>query len=229
MSKKLKRFFENYLKSSHRTTPVRSPFSHSSYYSSGQVENGKWKELTDLYNTTYRTHHGEEGFREVMYSEPLNIMVWKTKEEAFDEDCVLTFGIKAARGFRKDYRFIDMSIPGAGRLAASEEEADEVIENPIEAIKDIRPEYARNLGTIPIETREAVNEAVKKELNEVLDRNVKVKLSESQNKKARKLLRKRQIEEDLTNIENALIDLCARQLRNRKNISKQEKRMIARE
>lgn len=237
---KLKRLVESYLKSSYRTTPVRSPFSQTNYYSGGRVSggSGSWMDLTELYNTTYRTHYEEDGFDQVLYNEPLNIMVaWpKNDAEAFnqiDEDCVATFGLKTARGFKKDYRFTDMSIPGAGRVAMSEEQANQIIEEPFDSLREVRPQYTRNLGETPIERideseekaeeenirlaiQRKMSEMVHTELEEVLSgrRDFEIRLTEDESGFARRALRYRQLhEEDMTRLEDATIDVLAKRLR----------------
>jgi len=64
---------------------------------------------------------------------------------------VITFGLKTARGFGKDYRFLDHSIPGAGKVSCSPALADAFMTEPYEHIAEVRPEYMRNLGQFPIE------------------------------------------------------------------------------
>jgi len=250
---KLKRLFENYLKSSYRTTPVRSPFSHASYYSGSQyAEKGGWTNLTDLYNTTYRTHYedSEGGFEKVLYNEPLNVqLVWtKDDAEAFkhvDKKCIVTCGLKAARGFRKDYRFLDMSIPGAGKVAIDRETASRLVSDPFDVLREIRPEFCRNLGQIPVEqpkTREEVNEmlteskSTQKNIHSViceeLDmflsdyRDSKVELTEQESSDVRKQLRKKQLDQDLSRIGDALVDVTVKQLRKEGKLSEIEKQII---
>jgi hypothetical protein len=245
---KLDLLVENYLDSSYRTTPVRSPFSQINYYSGGRVSGGgaSWKEYTDLYNTTYRTIYEEDGFERVMYNEPLNMMVmWPLEEaEAFshiDEDCVVQLGLKTARGFAKDYRFLDQSIPGAGKIALSEADAEELIEDPFNAIREVRPQYSTNLGEVPVERidesketgerldiRRKVLGVIQDELDGELDRNLDLRLDEEESKTARKAIRYRQINEsDLTRLEDALLDSCARQLQTEGQVSKQEYKELA--
>jgi len=240
----LKRLVESYLKSSYRTTPVRSPFSQTNYYTGGRVSggSGSWMDLTELYNTTYRTHYEEDGFDKVLYNEPLNIMVTWPKDDAeafsqIDEDCVATFGLKTARGFKKDYRFTDMSIPGAGRVAMSEEQANGIVEDPFDSLREVRPAYTRNLGETPIERideseekdeeedeeqnirlaiQRKMSELVHSELEEVLSgrRNFEINLTEEENGLARRALRYRQLhEDDMSRLENVTIDVLARRLR----------------
>ena len=231
----LKRLVESYLKSSYRTTPVRSPFSQTNYYSGGRVQGGgSWMDLTELYNTTYRTHYEKDGFDKVMYSEPLNLMVAWPKEEAegfshIDEDCVATFGLKAARGFKKDYRFLDMSIPGAGKVAISEEDADQIVESPFEILREVRPTYTRNFGETPVERIDestqkgerklqkrlhgVIREEVDKVVSEISRTESQLSLTESENSKVRRLLRRAQLNENMPRFMDALIDNCAEKLR----------------
>lgn len=252
---KLKRLFESYLKSSYRTSPVRSPFSHGNYYPEGYVDSGQngWIELTELYNTTYRSFHESEVFDRVLYNEPLNVMVMDLKEgldennregfEHVDTNCVVQLGLKTARGYGKDYRFLDMSIPGAGKVAVSKEQGKTIVEEPMKALREIRPEFMRNFGEVPVETsggEETVNEVLTEEtarkvhrlVTEELDKLLSEKrkhvfdFSRSQNKKIRKQLRKRQLNEELSKIEDALIDVCVRQLREGGRFSNVEKSVI---
>lgn len=246
---KLKRLVENYLKSSYRTTPVRSPFSQTNYYTGGRVSggSGSWMDLTELYNTTYRTHYEEDGFDKVLYNEPLNIMVTWPKEEAeafnqIDEDCVATFGLKTARGFKKDYRFTDMSIPGAGRVAMSEEQANGIIEDPFDSLREVRPSYTRNLGETPIERidesekedekeeeenirlaiQRKMSELVQSELEKVLSerRAFEIALTEEESGIARQALRYRQLHEnDMSRLEDTTVDVLAKRLRNSTSVS----------
>lgn len=244
----LKRLVESYLKSSYRTTPVRSPFSQTNYYSGGRVQgNGSWMDLTELYNTTYRTHYEEDGFDKVMYSEPLNLMVAWPKEEAegfshIDEDCVATFGLKAARGFKKDYRFLDMSIPGAGKVAVSEENANQIVESPFESLREVRPAYTRNFGETPIERIDesaqkgkrklqkklhgVIREEVDKIVSEISRSKSQLSLTESENSKVRRLLRRAQLNENMPRFMDALIDNCAEKLREGAKISDIEQVLI---
>lgn len=239
----LNKLVENYLKSSYRTTPVRSPFSQGNYYSSNYVTGGgsrSWLDLTDLYNSTYKTHHMNEGFDRVMYNEPLNIMVMWPKDdaEAFDhieEDCVAQFGLKTARGYRKDYRFLDQSIPGAGKVAMSEEQAEKLVEEPFESLREVRPTYTRNLGETPVEridesqgkdVHRRLHKMVRKEINRQLNRDHELKLNEEERKKARECIRKLQLEENLSRFEDALSDVCAKQLRESRKVSETEAKLI---
>jgi len=248
--KNLKRLVERYLKSSYRTTPVRSPFSQTNYYSGGRVQgNGSWMDLTKLYNTTYRTHYEEDGFDKVMYSEPLNLMVAWPKEEAegfshIDEDCVATFGLKAARGFKKDYRFLDMSIPGAGKVAVSEEDADQIVESPFEILREVRPTYTRNFGETPVERIDESNQTgeqglelqrklhkiIRKEvdnvISEVSQTQNQLDLTESENAKLRRKLRQAQLGNDIPRFIDAMIDNCAEKLREDSEISGVEQILI---
>lgn len=214
---------------------------------------GPWKELTELYNTTYRSFHENEVFEEVLYNEPLNVLVMTLKEgleegdkkdfEHVDTNCVVQLGLKTARGYGKDYRFLDMSIPGAGKIAVSREDGERIVEEPFEALREIRPEFMRNFGEVAVENpdgAEAVNEVlteetarkvhrlVTEELDDVLSekRNQRFNLSEKQNAEIRKLLRRRQLNEELSKIEDALVDVCARQLREGDKLSEIEKSLI---
>ncbi len=239
--KDLQKLFENYL----RSTPVRSPFSQTNYYSGGNVDGGSFQDLTDLYNSTYRTHYkgvseGEEedrrGFSRVMYSEPLNVLVAYPREgaERFEEqlnqgECLVKFGLKAARGFRKDYRFLDHSIPGAGKLAVDEETADRIIEEPFKAIREVRPKYTRNFGETPVEridesVQRQVNGLVREELDQMLSESIDVNFDNP--KRLCKLIRKRQLEEDLTRLEDAALDLCADSIREGDSLSSIEANLL---
>lgn len=243
--KDLQKLFENYL----RSTPVRSPFSQTNYYSGGQKDGGSFQELTDLYNTTYRTHYEgassadyrepdnmSGGFDRVMYSEPLNVLVAYPREgaERFEEelsggDCLVKFGLKAARGFKKDYRFLDQSIPGAGKVAVDEETADRIIEEPFKAIREVRPKYTRNFGETPVEQ---LDESVQREINGVVREELDQMLSESVDltfenpKQLCTLIRKRQLEEDLTRLEDAALDLCADSIREGDGLSSIEANLL---
>jgi len=236
--KDLQKLFENYL----RSIPVRSPFSQTNYYSGGQKDGGSFQDYTDLYNATYRTHYegaGEEekgGFENVMYSEPLNVLVAYPKEgaERFEEqlnenECLVKFGLKAARGFKKDYRFLDHSIPGAGKLAVSEEDADRVVEEPFKAIREMRPKYTRNFGETPVEridesAQRKINGLVREELGEMLSESVDIIFSEP--KKVCKLIRKRQLEEELSRFEDAALDICANSVREGTALSSVEAELL---
>jgi hypothetical protein len=235
----LQKLFENYLKSSYRTTPVRSPFSQANYYSGGKVGGEIWQEITDLYNTTYRTHHEEDGFDRVMYNEAINAMVMFPKEdaEAFSKieegEAVLQLGLKAARGFKKDYRFLDQSIPGAGKYAISEEDAERLIDEPFEILREIQPEYTRNFGETPVEP---INEQVQKNLHKLIreevDRIVSLTgeidlgLSKRENKAARNALRKLQLNHDLPKYIDAMADNAAEKLRKGNPVTNPEKDLI---
>jgi glutamyl-tRNA reductase len=138
-----------------------------------------------------------------------------------------------------------MSIPGAGKVAVDEQTAEQIISDPYDALRGVRPEFMRNFGEVPIEqpkTQEEVNEmltesagearkinrVIREELDEFLSgyRNQKVELSESESAEFRQKLRKRQIDEDLTQIEDALIDVCARQLREGGKVSEIERTLL---
>jgi hypothetical protein len=233
----LEKLFESYLESSYRTTPVRSPFSQANYYSGGRVSGEVWQEITDLYNTTYRTHHDGDGFDRVMYNEAINAMVMFPKNDTFEEigeeEAVVQLGLKAARGYRKDYRFLDQSIPGAGKYSVSEENAERLIDNPFESLREIQPEYTRNFGETPIER---IDESVQRELHGVIreevDRivskteEIDLGLSQQENKAARKALRKLQLDEDLPKYIDALADNAAEKLREGNPVTKPEKDLI---
>lgn len=156
---KLQTLLEDYMRttSSYRTTPIRSPYSNSPEYESGQVSGEeRWLDLTDVYNVTYRTVHHNNGYNKVLYNPTINVMVMWPKENAeayeqVDYSPVIQFGLKAARGYPKDYRWMDMSIPGSGKVAVGENVAEEIINNPHDVIGEIRPEYMRALGEIPFD------------------------------------------------------------------------------
>jgi len=156
---KLQTLLEDYMRttSSYRTTPIRSPYSDQTDYASGQVSGEeRWLDLTDVYNVTYRTIHHDNGYNKVLYNPAINVMIMWPKEgaeayERVDFSPVIQFGLKAARGYPKDYRWMDMSIPGSGKVAVSEEVAEKMINEPYEVIREIRPEYVRTLGKIPFD------------------------------------------------------------------------------
>jgi len=155
----LQTLLEDYMKvsSSNRTTPIRSPFSHTAEYASGQASGEeRWLDLTDVYNVTYRTVHHDNGYNKVCYNPTINVLVMMPKDgaeayEQVDFSPVVQFGLKAARGYSKDYRWMDMSIPGSGKVAVTEETAENMITDPYGVIQKIRPEYMRALGEIPID------------------------------------------------------------------------------
>lgn len=236
MAKNLERLFESYLES---TTPVRSPFSQANYYSGGRVGGEVWQEITDLYNTTYRTHHDGEGFNRVMYNEAINAMVMfpTSDAEAFEQldegEAVIQLGLKAARGYKKDYRFLDQSIPGSGKYAVSEEDAERLIDEPFKSLREIRPEYTRNLGENPTKridesVQRKLHGIVREELDEVLSEldKIELNLSPRENKTARKALRKFQLEENLPNYIDAMADNVAEKLREEAPVTQPEKDLI---
>lgn len=239
----LNKLVENYLKSSYRTSPVRSPFSQGSYYSSNYVSggSGSWLDLTDLYNTTYKTHHLEEGFNKVMYNEPLNIMVMWPKDDTegfshIDEECVAQFGLKTARGYRKDYRFLDQSIPGAGKVALSEEQADQLVSDTFNSLREVRPMYTRNVGETPVEridenqskvATRRLFKLIREEIDNQLDRKYDIGLTEKENEATRKMIRRMQLNENLTKFNDALADVCAKRLREGGKISRAEAKIIS--
>jgi hypothetical protein len=233
--KNMQKLFEDYL----RSTPVRSPFSQANYYSGGRVRGDTFQDYTDLYNTTYRTHHESEGFDEVMYSEPLNVLVAYPAEgaERFENlnegECFVKLGLKAARGFKKDYRFLDQSIPGSGKVVVDEETADRIVEEPFEALREARPTYTRNFGETPAErideaTERDLNRIVREELEKELESFEKkdLGLSEKENRTARKALRKLQLENELPRYIDALADNAAKRLRESGKATRPEKEII---
>jgi hypothetical protein len=128
----------------------------TSYYAPGRGgQPDKWSDLTDLYNVTYKTIHKEDGFNKVLYNEALNVLVSYPKEDArgFEKASgspVVTMGLKTARGYAKDYRFLDGSIPGAGKYVVDEEVADNLIDDPYTVIENLQPEYTKNFGKVPM-------------------------------------------------------------------------------
>lgn len=244
--KNMQKLFEDYL----RSTPVRSPFSQANYYSGGYANSGGFQDYTDLYNTTYRTHHEgasgadyrepdnmDGGFESVMYSEPINVLVAFPEdgaegfEDLNEDECFVKFGLKAARGFRKDYRFLDQSIPGAGKVAVDEETANRIIEEPFKTIREVRPTYTRNFGETPAErideaTERQLNEVVREELDKMLSRNAKIELKERKRKELVKLIRKRQLDENLERAKDAALDVTAKTIRESNKISSTEKDLL---
>ena len=150
--KDIERLLEAYV--AFPSQPVRSPFSHVPG-TPGHVQNtGVWLDMTDLYNVT---HPEEAPFRKVLYSETMNTLLQVLEEEYEDSvgrghPAIVTLGIKAAKGAKKDALYVDRSIKGAGRLGVSMEQADLLHDNPSEFFLQYRPEYARRLGLLPLES-----------------------------------------------------------------------------
>lgn len=130
-----------------RAAAIDSPFSHSQGHPHARVENGyhnTFQDYTQLYNQTYVNPEDRsmKGFEKVLYNEPLNIMVCYPHEENEEfESPYVTLGLKTARGFHMDYRFIDGNILGAGKYYVDEETADRVVEDPSEHISEVIDYY----------------------------------------------------------------------------------------
>jgi hypothetical protein len=103
--------------------------------------------------------HQEDAFEEVHYSEPMNVLVAVPLEESEFDGPYAIFGLKAARGYHKDYRFIDKGIEGAGSYYINEEEVDMLLQNPKKAIRELNQEYFGRIGMHP-KSRERLDESV---------------------------------------------------------------------
>jgi hypothetical protein len=128
--------------------PVRRPFGNYTDYNQGRYGSNVFQDVTDKYNITYKAQHpGEFGFNEVLYSEPHNILIAFPSEDNADHDQPYgVFGLKAARGYGKDYRHLDRSMEGAGVYSMDEEQANSILDGPKEALQEIGSEYVRNFG-----------------------------------------------------------------------------------
>jgi len=142
--------------------PVRSPFSHYSYYNPGRPYSDTFQDVTQLYNTTYRAKHHSSPFKKVSYSEPLNILVAIPVEESEFKSPFVIFGLKAARGYGKDYRFLDKSIPGSGGYYISEEQANLMLIDTKKALRELNHDYMGLLGDVEL-SDQYLNEGLKRE------------------------------------------------------------------
>lgn len=125
---------------------MRSPFSHSVGYDLQP----KWLDMTDVYNAT-----SGGMFEKVIYSEPLNILLAEVKEENRDEisggyPFLAKYGLKTARSWKRDHRFMDASIEGFGSVGLTPESALKLRDDTAQALKETRPGYARRLGLDPV-------------------------------------------------------------------------------
>jgi hypothetical protein len=168
---KLRKLIREYI----RTQPVRAPFSMTSYYDSGRGgQRDRWSNVTDVYNMTYKAIHKKAGFDKVLYNEMLNILVQYPLDEArgFEKaegNPVVTMGLKTARGYAKDYRFLDYSIPGAGKYIIDEELAETLIDDPTDAVKQINEKYIRNFGDLPVtDLTESMSEKARNGLRNII-------------------------------------------------------------
>lgn len=139
--------------------PVRSPFSHYTDYNRGRNYTDEFQDLTQLYNTSYRSKFQEDAFEAVYYSEPLNTLVAYPLEESEFESPYVIFGLKTARGFLKDYRNIDEGMNGAGSYYVTEEEANRLIQDPKKTISELNRGYFGHIGFRPA-PRENLRESV---------------------------------------------------------------------
>lgn len=106
-----------------------------------------WQDYTDLYNMNYRKYHDGNGFDEVQYNEPSNIVLMRPKEGTFSEDTpVALFGVKRARGIYEDMRHINSTAYGVKPVKLSEEEWSMFMENTYKAIQETNPIYLMNFG-----------------------------------------------------------------------------------
>lgn len=130
--------------------PVRRPFSNYNYYNQGRYRHNKFQDVTDKYNITYKSQNpGTYGFEEVLYSEPHNILVAFPSEENKDFDQPYAIlGLKAARGYGKDHRFLDRGMEGAGVYELNQGLADRLLQNGLETLKEVGSEYVRNFDVL---------------------------------------------------------------------------------
>lgn len=243
---KLQTLLEDYMRttSSYRTTPIRSPYSDQTDYASGQVSGEKrWLDVTDVYNVTYRTIHHDNGYNKVLYNPAINVMVMWPKEgaeayEQVDFSPVVQFGLKAARGYPKDYRWMDMSIAGSGKVAVDEETAEAIVNEPYDAIRNIRPEYIRAFGKIPFDdadyspnvatdiAEEVITESsdpvgstlmdiIREELSKELNERETAKtldLNDHEASAIKKALRQYQMKDHLPNVKDHIVDRMAEKI-----------------
>lgn len=243
---KLQTLLEDYMRttSSYRTTPIRSPYSDQTDYASGQVSGEKrWLDVTDVYNVTYRTIHHDNGYNKVLYNPAINVMVMWPKEgaeayEQVDFSPVVQFGLKAARGYPKDYRWMDMSIAGSGKVAVDEETAEAIVNEPYDAIRNIRPEYIRAFGKIPFDdadyspnvatdiAEEVITESsdpvgstlmdiIREELSKELNERETAKtldLNDHEASAIKKALRQYQMKDHLPNVKDQIVDRMAEKI-----------------
>jgi len=106
-----------------------------------------WQDYTDLYNMNYRKFHGEEGFKEVYYNEPSNIVLAKPREGTFSKDTpVALFGVRRAQGIYEDMRHINSTAFGVKPVKLSEEDWNLFMENTFKGIQETNPIYLMNFG-----------------------------------------------------------------------------------
>lgn len=106
-----------------------------------------WQDYTDLYNMNYRKYHNKEGFNEVRYNEPSNIVLIDPKEGTFSENTqVALFGVKRAQGIHEDMRHIDSTAFGVKPVKLSESEWNLFMENTYKGIQETNPTYLMNFG-----------------------------------------------------------------------------------
>lgn len=106
-----------------------------------------WQDYTDLYNISYRRFHGEEGFNEVKYNEPSNIVLMKPKEGTFkDQVPVAMFGVKRARGLHEDLRHVDSTGYGIKPVRLDDDQYERFLENTYKAVREVNPTYLMNFG-----------------------------------------------------------------------------------
>lgn len=106
-----------------------------------------WQDYTDLYNMNYRKFHEGNGFKEVQYNEPSNIVLMRPEEGTFSKDTpVALFGVKKAQGIYEDMRHIDSTSYGIKPVKLSEDEWNLFMENTYKAIQETNPIYLMNFG-----------------------------------------------------------------------------------
>lgn len=106
-----------------------------------------WQEYTDMYNISYRRFHNENGFEEVYYNEPSNIVLMKPLEGTFSQKKpVAMFGVKRARGIYEDLRHIDSTGYGIKPVVLDEAQWKLFHENTFKAVREVNPNYLMNFG-----------------------------------------------------------------------------------
>lgn len=146
--------------------PVRRPFGGYDERNQGAYEayNAQFQDHTDIYDATFRAKHpGAASYNRVLYAEAYNILVAFPEEDnpEFEQPYII-LGLKAARGYGRDYRFLDRSIDGAGMYYVAEDVAEDVIDAPSDTLMELDSPYAAHLtNTRP--TRTLTRESVVRE------------------------------------------------------------------
>lgn len=131
--------------------PVRSPFSGYRERNPGRYAQGGFLDVTDIYESTYRASRpGVPGFDRVLYSEQDNVLVaFPSEGNADHASPYAILGLKAARGYGRDYRFVDASIDGAGLYETDERTAEALVSDTRGTLIELGSPYAVRLGAVP--------------------------------------------------------------------------------